>query len=418
MTSAEHLTRIDQPPDHVFQQGADAETQLDRLLASARDLRPNLLAEQETTERRSRYSAEMHEKFLAAGFYRMLQPLRFGGLELGVAAFYKVIAMVARGCPSTAWCLALGAGHSLQIGSYFSERAQHEIFTSHGYCISPVSGNASKARVSRASGGYRISGKWSYCSGAPYSTHFMGIVTLPHDGLPPEVRPGSYWFVVPRGGYTVLEDWTGVIGLRGSGSNSIVLKDAFVPDHLLISIDDMQACDGHTAGTLLHDNPLYGGTYTGYSEGDITAVACGTALAAIDEYVRLVMKPNSSGQRRAAKQDYQRWLGNALSMADSAMAICVRGGQLYEEQASRSVKGVAPFDQKASLRLRSMYFTAQQLAAETVETLLRMAGSGATMDGQRMQRYSRDMLAIRTRFDQLERIAPEVGRLYLALEPA
>mgnify|MGYP001295781834 CR=1 FL=1 len=413
-TAAESRSQTDQPSTNPPR--GEAETELDHLLRQARELRPLLLAEQEATERRTRYSPEVHERFLAAGFYRMLQPRRFGGLELGVAAFYQVIAEIARGCPSTAWCLCLGAEHSLHVGSFFSERAQQEIFGEHGYCISPASGNASKPRVTRVPGGYRISGTWSYSSGAPYSTHFMGFVTLPADAVPPGGQPGSYWFVVPRGGYTMLDDWNGVIGMRGSGSNSVVLDDAFVPDHLITSIAAMQASDGDTPGSRLHGNPLYAGTFTGFSEGDIAAIAAGTAMAAIDEYEQRVKVRKSAGRRQADSPDYQRWLGTALSWADAATAITIRGGQLYEEYARRSVAGVEPFGYATSVRLRNMYFTAQQLAWDTVDLLLRTAGSGATMDGQRLQRYFRDMVAIRTRFDLLERAAPEMGRLYLGVE--
>jgi 3-hydroxy-9,10-secoandrosta-1,3,5(10)-triene-9,17-dione monooxygenase len=381
----------------------------ERLLSRARDLRPWLRAAQEETERSTRYSAELHEQFLADGFYQILQPRRFGGLELGLSAFYRVIIEIARGCPSTAWCLCLGAEHVLQIASFFSERAQREVFAGGGPCISPFSGNGRRVRVIREPGGYRVSGSWGYCSGAPYSTHFLGLIKLPPADLP----AGLYWFVVPRSSYTVLDDWTGVLGMRGSGSNSIVLDRVFLPYHLVVAAEEMRSSDGDTPGSALHGAALYGGTFPGFSEGDIAAIAAGTAMAVIDEYADLVATPNKLGQRRADDADYQRWLGTALAQADAAAALTVDGGRQYEEHARRSVSGATPFSYELSARLRNTYFIAQRLAWESADLLIRMAGSGAVADGRRMQRYLRDMVMVRTRFDQLERVAAETGRLYL-----
>ena len=59
------------------------------LIAAADELRPHLLEEQAATEERTRYSEELHERFRDVGFYRILQPRRFGGLELNPVTFYR-----------------------------------------------------------------------------------------------------------------------------------------------------------------------------------------------------------------------------------------------------------------------------------------------------------------------------------------
>src|SRR5262249_6597044 len=80
----------------------------DELVARADALRPRLLEEQAATEERGYYSEELHDAFREAGFYRIFVPRSYGGLELDVPTFYRVIASVSRGCPSTGWMLALG----------------------------------------------------------------------------------------------------------------------------------------------------------------------------------------------------------------------------------------------------------------------------------------------------------------------
>ena len=50
---------------------------------------------------RGRYSEEIHEEFRRAGFYRCLQPRRYGGYEFDVGTFYAVVREISCGCPST-----------------------------------------------------------------------------------------------------------------------------------------------------------------------------------------------------------------------------------------------------------------------------------------------------------------------------
>ena len=103
-------------------------TTVGELLACADELRPRLVELQAETEERTYYSQEIHEAFLEARFYDVLVPKRYGGLELDLGSFWRIGMAVARGCPSTAWCLCLPAGHALQTGMLFEEEAQAELF--------------------------------------------------------------------------------------------------------------------------------------------------------------------------------------------------------------------------------------------------------------------------------------------------
>src|SRR3954453_19026988 len=97
---------------------------IDRAIA----LRPLLIERQAEAEELTYPAQDVHEQFVAAGFYGMLVPRRYGGLEVDMETYMRVILELARGCPSSAWCMCLAANHALQIGSWFEERAQDEIF--------------------------------------------------------------------------------------------------------------------------------------------------------------------------------------------------------------------------------------------------------------------------------------------------
>src|SRR5690348_14128982 len=67
------------------------------LLERARGMRSMLLDEQEASEERGYYSEAVHHAFTEAGFYRTLQPRKFGGYEFDVPTFFRLVVEIARG---------------------------------------------------------------------------------------------------------------------------------------------------------------------------------------------------------------------------------------------------------------------------------------------------------------------------------
>lgn len=386
---------------------------VDELLERAREIRPVLRADQAATEERGVYSQQVHEFFLEHGFYKMLMPLKFGGLELTVSAFYQVIAEISRGCPSTGWCLSLAAGHSLSLGSYWPEESQREVFGQHGYMVCPASGNGMDVTLIRVEGGWRVSGFWRYSSGAPYSTHFMPTLLLPNE----DGSVTRSWAVLPRSDFEVVGDWGRVMGMRGSGSNSIRIADAVIPDHLIVTQNWAHQLTEPAIGYRVHGNPLYSGTFTAFGEGEVAAVTVGLGYAMADEYERIILTSShpyvKDGSVRAEHADWQRNLGLAISKVDAAASILARGGQLYSAYAARLVAGIEPFSMSRSTRLSGTYFVLEELIWEAVEGLFRTAGTRYSADGETLQRYFRDMVATRTRTDQFEFVASPTATAFL-----
>lgn len=385
--------------------------ELARLLEAARVIRPKLREAQGETEKNGRYAPDVDAYFREHGFYKMLMPLKFGGLEMGPAAFFAVIAEVARGCPSTAWCLSLSCAHSLTLASYWGEQAQQEIFGKHDYMVAPASGNPTVAEVEHVEGGVLLSGKWRYCSGAPYSTHFFPSILVPETDTTPGYRA---WAVVSRDDYTVLDDWGAVIGMRGSGSNGITMDKVFVPYHHIV--EETWATEVHepTVGYGIHKNPAYSGVFFGFAEGEVAAVSVGLGYAALDEYERIIRNSNApfsaSGTKRADNDDWRRVLGMAMSKIDTAHAALVHNGELFEEYGRQVAEGEASFDSSRSMRLNNSHFVVEELVWEALQDLIRTAGTTASADGQRMQLYFRDIWATMSRTDQFQFFAaPAVG---------
>jgi len=356
------------------------------LIARAQALRPSLLERQEATERDTRYSQETHADFLEAGFYRMLIPRMFGGLEVSVETFAKVMIEIARGCPSTGWGLCLASGHALQVGSFFSEQAQADVFGFDGdfRCAAAF---APRDVLTRTEDGWAVEGTFPYASGAPFSTHLLAQAPLPD---------GPALFVVPRSEWTIVDDWGDTLGLRGSGSNSVNLDGARIPEHFALpGVDLMGMPPGvETPGLRLHGNPMYAHRPAGFYGVEAAAVVVGMARGAVDEYERQIRTRTTNRPPmvpRTEDPDFQRWLGMAIARVDAA-EIMVLGAARHLMETCAGIPEGRPYSYEEDVRVGMIARQALSYAWETVSgELIRTSGTSAVRDGQRFGRIVRDM---------------------------
>jgi 3-hydroxy-9,10-secoandrosta-1,3,5(10)-triene-9,17-dione monooxygenase len=376
--------------------GVDTDRDESALLARADELRPLLLEEQAATEERAFYSEELHEAFRDAGFYRLHVPRRYGGLEQTITAFYRVIMSVSRGCPSTGWMLSLGAGHAQQVAAFWPQEAQDDVL-GDGHFVASASFQYQDALATPVDGGWRVRGTWHFCSGVPYATHHIGMAPTKETDVGPD---DLLVFLVPREQFRMLDNWGDLIGLKGSGSHSVVVEETVIPASYAVRFPELEDGTRPTVGQELHGNPLYGGRFSAFAVGRLTAVQVGNAQAAIDELVRLL-----EGKRlpsitdtsipKVESEGYQRAVGLAAAWADSAYSIMERVGDLYTEW-SAAVEDGEPFTEEKTLRLYGQQLTAAQLAWQAGETAFRAGSTTGARDGQRMQRLWRDLCAFRT----------------------
>ncbi|GAA1272649.1 acyl-CoA dehydrogenase family protein [Sphaerisporangium rubeum] len=360
----------------------------DEVVARAEALIPLLVKEQAATEARTYYSEDVHERFSRAGFYRILVPRRYGGYEFGVDTFMRVAMTLTRGCPSTGWMFTLGAAHALAAATLLGERAQDEVFAG-GEFISPATVMPS-GTAERVEGGWRISGTWAYCSGAPYATHFMGHTLVPYgEGEPPM----PMFFMVPRSDFRRLDDWGGQLGLKGSGSHSIVIDDAFVPDHRTIAshISGVSVTEG-TPGLRLHGNPLYGGGPLSFMILESAVLAVGMAQGMLDAYAELMVSRTTSFPPitgRAENPDFQFWYGEASAKIDTAEGAIRNALRVWTETCA---KGSEHFTREQELRIATIGREAVRLSWDAVQRyLFPTAGSSSVRNGERVERIWRDM---------------------------
>ncbi|MFI5957337.1 acyl-CoA dehydrogenase family protein [Cryptosporangium sp. NPDC051539] len=369
----------------------------DEALAIAEQLRPQLLADQADTELRTTYSPAMHEQFRQAGFYRLLQPVRYGGYAFDMPSFLAVMESVARGCMSTGWCLCLGASHALLVASLWPKEVQDVVFAD-GHVVIPSTARPGGAARRTENGDWVLNTTHPYSSGSPYSTHYIGqaFELDQQSGAPAQ----QMLFIAPRDSYEVLDDWGRTLGLKGSGSNTIVLRDAHLPREFVLE-NTMQVdlhCTNTSPGFELHGDPMHLAPGQGFFGLDLATLFIGGAFGALDEYELLMRERKTAGDAgrapaaRLFNADYQRWYGLATARLNSSRAIVRSAAEQWTAICDRAARGGQPFTTEEDAMINMMSREATRLAWSAAQDILfRTAGSSAAVNGERMERSFRNL---------------------------
>ena len=223
----------------------------DELKTAIRSLLPRVRARAAECERARTVPAETVAELRELGFYKLVQPSAHGGYEQDFAILADLMMELAGACASTAWVCGLLAAHQWMVGT-FPAQAQRDVWRTNPdatFC-------GSYAPVNEAvpdAGGFRLSGRWGFASGCDNSQWAICGARLPATAD----RPGQPAFLlVPASDYAIEDTWD-VIGLAGTGSKTLVLKDVFVPEYRVLLFAD--AASGRTPGSRLYSNRLYRG---------------------------------------------------------------------------------------------------------------------------------------------------------------
>lgn len=200
----------------------------------------------EEAERLRRLPAATVSDFRQTELFRLLLPARFGGLQASFPELLQPIRRMAHGCASSAWTLGFYALHNWML-SLFDPRAQEEVFAS-GPALAPAP-LAPTGRGVPADGGVRVTGRWSWATGAMDADWMIvGALIERADGIDPVL------VVLPADRVEVVDTWH-TAGMRATGSHDLVVDDVFVPEHRLVAVADIYG--GTAPGARAHGVPTY-----------------------------------------------------------------------------------------------------------------------------------------------------------------
>lgn len=315
-----------------------------------------------------------------AGLLRLMVPKRYGGHQGSIRALIDTSAAVAEADGASGWIVGLSQVSAWTVG-LLSGKAQDEVFGTDP--DTTVCGSLSPAGAGeRADGGWLVSGRWAYASGALHAQWAVLGFTVP--GEAPD-GAGAYVALIPMAELTLHDTWR-TAGLRGTGSNTLTCEKVFVPEHRVMSHADAAAGEYPTEFTA---EETYHAAWLPTLTIVLTGPLLGIARAAL-EHVRGAAAGKgivaTTFRRQADSPGFQKQLGHAALLIDAA--------QLHAFRAADDI------DRHAALRLTPGYATRARIRADAaaaaghvtgaVSALLDAHGSGGFAESSALHRIWQD----------------------------
>jgi len=311
-----------------------------------------------------RLAAQVVEEIREAGFARHFVPSRWGGNEATFTEMTRAVVAVAEGCASTAWCASLSA-YSSRFAAYLPIEGQRDIWAGTPDLFI-ATGLVPAGSAVEVEGGSRIAGRWNYLSGIDFAD--WALLCGPASG---EGAMEARFFAVPRGSWEVLPTWDSV-GLRATGSHSVVLDDVFVPEHRMFARTTIMGGRNTGSTAVCHNAPF--GAVGGLT---FAAPALGAAKGALAACVDAL-----AGKRRTASTEVA--LTRASAQIDAAELLVQRAAAAVDDNALTKATVVR------NSRDQSV---AAELLVEAVSGLVRAAGTSGLAESLPLQRHWRDVTA-------------------------
>lgn len=360
----------------------------DSLVDRARTLVDRIRARAERTERERCIPPETIEEFKESGLLRALQAKRCGGLERSPAEFFEAVIEIAAACGSSGWALGVLGVHPFEAAQLPVE-AQDEIYGDDPNTLISSS-YAETGQVRRVPGGFRLSGRWYFSSCCDYGSWAVLGGIVPPDGETPAERRIFY---LPRRDYRIEDDWY-VMGLAGSGSKSIIVDDAFVPEYRTLRKADRAVATG--PGLAVNTSPLFRLPFVVVFSGAIVTPAIGAAKGAyqaFSEQARKRVQRGPSGEGRSAAEDpflQLRLAETAAEIADAELRLLHNYREMME--LAEAGKEITAEDR---VRYRWQGVRAVSICSLAVHRLFEASGGHVLYLTNPLQRFYRDILAMR-----------------------
>lgn len=383
------------------------------IIDEAKVLAEKIRGRAKITEELRRIPEETIQELKDTGIIKILRPKRYGGLQLSVETYARVIVEISKACASTGWIASLCAIRELMVAESFNEEAHEEIFGQdpEDVLFAGVY-EPRECKVQKVDGGYLIEeGHWMFCSGSLHATWgYFGMYIKDENG---EILE-QLLMTVPFSELKIEDDWY-TLGLRGTGSNAVRMKNVFVPENRVTSYLDV--LNGDFKSSHLRDIPLY-------STALFPALILSLGLPTLGVVQEMLENFKKGLPYRTAVHMGVKMIKDAASTHTlfATATIKVETAEMYLMNLAKSMDEWADKQEIMPKELRLKALTdigyANELLKEAMDELLAASGSGFVYDQSPMQRLIRDFMTMHSHRSLSPVITREnYGRLLVGLEP-
>ncbi|HEY0425482.1 MAG TPA: acyl-CoA dehydrogenase family protein [Rhodopila sp.] len=377
-------------------------------IARARTLIPLLRSAADRIDEKNELPADVLDAMFDAGMFKLLLPRAIGGLELKPTDFIQCVEAIAEGDASAAWCMNQGSGCSM-AAAYLSPEVASEIYGGKRDVVAWGQGPGAKA--TRADGGWRVTGTWSFASGSRHAT-WLGAMcpSFGADGTAIMRPDGKAWertFMFRRDKAKIDDVWQ-VMGLRGTGSDNYTIKDLFVDDaHSLTREYDPERRQ-HGALYSFQAMQLYASGFA--------SVALGTSRAMLDAFITVAKTKSQAWSSDSLRDNHA--VQHIVGYSDAAWKAARAGLHKAVDDAWRDVSltGVLSLDHRIQIRQAATY--AIHTSRDMAHHVFHEAGSTAIFNKHPFERRLRDLNSVSQQLQGRRTHLESVGHYMLGGEPS
>ena len=366
-------------------------------------MRPRIVAERDRVEASRRLPEELTRDLARAGFFRILLPEAYGGLDLTPMEAMEVLEELARADASVAWCVWNGNTH--WTTAQLAPEAARTIHADPDVVTANSTRASGHAQI--AAGGYRVNGRWSLVSGCELATWMVLLCVVDEDGKPrltPTGAPETRFMLLPSTECEIVDTWN-VGGLRGTGSHDVVVRDRFVPKSYGSSFTDP-----HILSEPRYRIPAFSRVIPG-----LGAMALGIARTAIETLIEIAFEKQLQRTNQILRENHgaQIRISQAESLVRSARLFLF--DSLEQLWSTLTVTGEASMEARSVVRLAASH--AVTSAVQAVDLVYIAAGASALYTSCPLERAFRDVHAITQHIGVHPRVLETTGRVLFGLEP-
>jgi alkylation response protein AidB-like acyl-CoA dehydrogenase len=382
------------------------------VLRAAIGLTEQIRAASAEIERGRRLPAGIAAAMKDAGVFGMAMPRAWGGLEVDPLTQFRIIEALAMADGSVGWCAMIGCD-----GGYMTAFLDQDVGRAMypDLLMATAAAATTTGQAVRVPGGYRVSGRFPFVSGSNHCewlwlgcvVHENGVARVDGNGV-----PQTRQCFVRLSECDILDTWH-TTGLRGTGSNDVVVRDMFVEEARTFSFQD--------PALIKRPGPLYAFPFLFIAKG--AAPALGIARHAIDAVIEsAATKPArryTIGERIEAAKLLRDdvYVQDAVGRAETRLAAArayyfhVMGDLWVTLLAGRQ-----PSERQVAL-FTAAYAHVVGVCVDVVQLVYKAAGGTAVYQKGPLDRCLRDVLTMNQHAIGTSRTYEMAGRLLLGLEP-
>ncbi len=377
------------------------------LLADLQTVLPQIAANATHTEELRKVPQENID-LKSVGLHKAFLPKVYGGYEISLPEFGDCIAALAGACCSTAWAFSLLCTHNHQF-AMFSKQLQDEVWGDNPDALASSS-IAPFGKYEEAEGGILFNGDMRWSSGCDHAE--WAIVGFLRDNS--EGTKDYCFAAIPATDYTIDDDWY-AMAMKGSGTKTLLIKDAFVPEHRIQKAKGMM--EGKSAGFGLYpESNIFYAPYRPYFASGFAAMALGVAERMLDLYREVTQNRVRAytGARVGAATPALMRIAESTHQVGAARAFLEK---TWEEHAEHAEAHKYP-DTRTLTHWRTNQAYAIKMCIDAIDRLFSAIGANNWTLDKEAQRLFRDghMVGAHayTDYDVCSQI---LGRELMGLEP-